>query len=163
MEYAVILLLVCQIITFVGVSWYIRLWAEKRQRDIERRINAELAKLVAGEACQSGAVFNAIGQLIGREAGRSAKASLMADLAHVRQHEKGAEAEQQLALLGEQNPTAADVVGAFGVKRAGKLFRNPLVQAAMAVLSGGGAGPGRATGNGGSGVASIQDRIKKGG
>lgn len=167
MIFAVIGVGICQVIFFAGLARLLTTYFERKQEQIEARINDELVKLVAGEPCQTAAVLNAAGRVIGSEAGRSAKASLMADLSHLKRAENTAAADQQLALLQDSSPGIGGILERMGPGKRSKMLSNPLVQMAMSALLGGTAGAGGTPGNGNNGGStsqgSVRDRLKKGG
>jgi len=141
-----ILLLIAAFLMFLSPFLAVGLALFLTRRYVEGRVQAvldvatsELEALSKGEACQSGAVLNAIGQLVGSEAGRSAKAALMADLAHGKRNLNAAEAEAQADALTEGAPPGigALLAGMSG-RRKSKLLGNPLVQLALAGLGRGG-------------------------
>lgn len=132
---------------------------EKRFFRASAAIQAELIKLVEGKPCQSAAVLNALSRAFGSEAGRAAKASLMADLAHISREQNTAEADDKAAILGQQLPMLAPILHA-GRGGRNKLFSNPLVQLALNALSGRAEHAPIAPTNGGSSVA---ERLKRGG
>lgn len=157
---AVILLGICQFVGFVGFCWYLRLYFDRKQAQIVESVNAELAKLVAGEPCQSAAVLNAIGEHIGSVAGRTAKASLMADLSHVNRNANLDASDAQAAEIGSRHPALAAALGSLGPRSKKGLLNNPILQLAFSALTGGGPGGGD-TGNNHGGT-DVKGRIGRG-
>jgi len=163
---AVILLIVCQAITPLVVALVARRWIRGQVRAVQDAINTELLKLINGDPCQTAAVLNAAGRVIGSEAGRSAKASLMADLSHLKRAENTAANDQQLALIGDQSPGIGQVLAGMGPGKRSGLMKNPLVQLAIQAFLGGqpfsgGSTPGNGQG-GSTAEGSVRDRLKKG-
>jgi len=136
---AVGLLCVCQVIGMFWATFMLKRYLDRKQLDIETRISEELSLLVAGKPCKSGAVLNAIGDTVGREAGRSAKAALMADLAHAQRNVNSAKAEGQLSLVSEASPALGHVLSGMGPNRLGAMMKNPLVSLIVGAMSGRGA------------------------
>ena len=141
---AVIVLILGNTLALAGALIITKRYAEGRFRSAVDLATTELEKLAKGEPCQSAAILNAIGQLIGSEAGRSAKASLMADLAHGKRNLNAAEDEAAGAALTEGSPALGALLSGMSGGRKNKLLSNPLVQLAMAGL-GRGHGNGSAT------------------
>ncbi len=170
---AVILLIICQIAVPVCLVLVVRRWIRDQVQISRDLVNAELLKLVNGEPCQTAAILNAAGRVIGSEAGRSAKASLMADLSHIKQATTSAASDQQLALIEDGAPGVGGVLAGMGPRTRGKLMSNPLIQLAIqAFMSGKLGGPGGspaagspAAGSSGNGreTPSVRDRLRKGG
>lgn len=154
---AAVLLGVCQFAGFVGLGWFLRIYFEAKQREVEERLNAELSKLVAGEPCQSGAVLNAIGQTVGREAGRSAKAALMADLSHAQRAVNDGAVEAQVDAISGAQPALGGLLAGMSSKTKKGLLNNPLVGLAVQALTSGRQGA-NAPDNGAG--RSVRDRLK---
>lgn len=157
---AVVALGILQIIFFVGLCSLLTLYFDRKQQEIEARINDELAKLTTGKPCQSASVLLAIGQTIGAEAGRSAKASFMANLSQAARQENAQAQDQQLELISAANPAVGGLLGSLGGRRRGSLLRNPLVQLAISALTSGGSGAPAGGDNGHNPLGSVEDRIK---
>jgi hypothetical protein len=148
---AVICLGICQILAFAGLAWLISLAVDRKQAEITEKINAELAKLVAGEPCQSATVINAVAKNIGQTAGLSVKNAFANDLGNVKLSQNATEREQQLALISESNPGVGAVLAGMGKRGSGKMLQNPIVQLAIsALLNRGGAPAGGSSDNHGS-------------
>lgn len=163
---AVVLLGLCQLLALVLVLLVVRRWLRSWLAELRDQANTELVKLVNGEPCQTAAVLNAAGRVIGSEAGRSAKASLMADLSHVKRAQNADAADQQLSLVEDHAPGIGGVLANMGPRSRGKLMANPLVQLAVQAFLGGGFGRSPApTGDNGNSTAgqSVRDRLRKGG
>jgi len=107
------------------------LYAKRAQVRLEARVMAELARLVAGEPCQSAAILNAAGRMIGAEAGRSAKMALMADLSHASREATHAATEGALEQISQANPTVGSLLGGMGKNKAKGLLANPVIQLAI--------------------------------
>lgn len=120
-----------QIVTFAGMAVLIRQWASRKQAEVEARITGELAKLVAGEPCQSAAVLLAVGRSIGQEAGRSAKMALLSDLSHAQHAVNGIAIDETVAKVGEAQPALGAILAGLGKNKAKGLLANPFVQMAM--------------------------------
>lgn len=118
-------------LALVVVKYYL----ERRVQDVLDVCMSELEHLSKGEACQSAAVLNAVGQLVGAEAGRSAKAALMADLSHGKRQLNAAQAEAQAEAIAEGSPPGiGSILAGMSGGRKSKLLSNPLVQLALAGL-----------------------------
>lgn len=107
------------------------LYAKRAQARLEARVMGELARLVAGEPCQSAAILNAAGHLIGQEAGRSAKMALMSDLSHASRDATHAATDGALAEISQANPTVGALLGGMGKNKAKGLLANPVIQLAI--------------------------------
>lgn len=105
--------------------------AKREQARLEERITAELARLVAGEPCQSASILNAAGNMIGTAAGRSAKMALMADLSHASREATHAATEGALEQISQANPTVGSLLGGLGKNKAKGLLANPVIQLAI--------------------------------
>ena len=131
------LLMFCQVVTVGGACILFRMWAAHKQKELEQRITNELSLLVKHEPCQSGAVLNAIGDVVGSAAGRSAKAALMADLAHASRAANTAAVEGAIADVSQESPAIGGLLASLGKNKAKGLFSNPLVQLALqGIMSG---------------------------
>lgn len=120
-----------QIVTFAGLAALVRLWASGKQAEIEARLTGELAKLVAGEPCQSASVLMAVGKCVGQEAGRSAKMALLSDLSHAQHAVNGIAIDETVAKVGEAQPALGALLAGLGKNKAKGLLANPFVQMAM--------------------------------
>lgn len=140
---AVPMLILAPFVAVGGALILTKRYVEQRYLAGVEAATSELEKLAKGEPCQTAAILNAVGQLVGAEAGRSAKASLMADLAHGKRNLNAAEAEAQADALTEGAPPGigALLAGMSGGRKS-KLLSNPLVQLALAGLGRAGAGNG---------------------
>jgi hypothetical protein len=125
-----------QIVTFAGVAALVRMWAARKQAEIEARITGELAKLVTGEPCQSAAVLLAVGKCVGQEAGRSAKMALLSDLSHAQHAVNGIAIDETVAKIGEAQPGLGAILAGLGKNKAKGLLSNPFVQMAIQGMSG---------------------------
>jgi len=140
---AVPLLILAPFVAVGGALILTKRYVEQRYLAGVEAATSELEKLAKGEPCQTAAILNAIGQLVGAEAGRSAKASLMADLAHGKRNLNAAEAEAQAEALTEGAPPGIGaLLSGMSGGRKNKLLSNPLVQLALAGLGRSGAGNG---------------------
>lgn len=151
---AVLLLGICQIIAFGGFCYLLKWYLSKRIQAAQERINAELLALVEQKPCQTAAVLNAVGLIVGREAGRSAKASFMADLAHTKRAANIAGEEAVVDAVGAQQPLLGAVLGGMGRNKRKGLFDNPLVQGLLSQFIGAGQ-PGNHNDKGTSGPSSF--------
>lgn len=158
---AAILIGICQIVTFAGFVWVIRIWADRKQAQITAAINDELAKLVAGEPCQAGAVFNAIAKQMGQVAGVAAKAGIMGDLGQLTRAENITAKEEQLSMIAGQNPQLGAVLAGMGKRGSGKMLNNPFVQLALGALMNRGNGNSGDTATGAGGHSSIRSRLER--
>jgi len=120
-----------QVVTFIGLAALVRLWVSRKQAEVESGITGELAKLVAGEPCQSAAVLLAVGRTIGQEAGRSAKMALLSDLSHAQHAVNGIAIDETVAKVGEAQPALGALLAGLGKNKAKGLLANPFVQMAM--------------------------------
>ena len=84
MIFAGIIVAISNALTALMVLFLVRAWVRREKRRLLESARAELSKLIAGEPCEVGSIANAFGRHIGSEAGRSAKASLLADLSHMK-------------------------------------------------------------------------------
>lgn len=112
-------------------------------RYVSKRVNqaraaavAELSKLIAGEPCQLGSIANALGAQIGAVAGRSAKASLMADLAHVKRDGALDAADAAAGAIATQQPALGGILAGMGSRSRKGLLSNPIAQLALQGLLG---------------------------
>lgn len=158
MVIAVIAVGICQIVFFAGLCRLLTMYFDRKQQEIEARINDELVKLTTGKPCQTASVLLAIGQTVGSQAGISAKASFMANLSQAARQENAQAQDQQLELISQANPAVGGLLTSLGGRRRGSLMKNPLVQLALSALSSGGPGPRTAGDNGADDVA---DRIRR--
>ena len=126
-----ILLVFCQIVTFAAFVYLIRLWASRKQAEVEARITGELAKLVAGEPCQSAAVLLAVGKCVGQEAGRSAKMAILGELSGAQRGVNAIAQDAAIAGIGESQPGLGAMLAGMGKTKAKGLLGNPLVQMAL--------------------------------
>jgi hypothetical protein len=107
---AVILLGVCQIVAMFGVCLLIRMWAERKQEEIERKLNVVIHSWVdsqgEGQPSKLAVVMEAVGALVGAAAAKSIMASVKQQSSSVAQVANGLsdgiEAQQNplLAMLG---------------------------------------------------------------
>jgi hypothetical protein len=125
-----------QIVTFAGAAVLVRMWAARKQAEIEARITGELAKLVAGEPCQSASVLLAVGKCVGQEAGRSAKMALLSDLSHAQHSVNGIALDETVAKIGESQPGLGAILAGLGKNKAKGLLANPFVQMAIQGMAG---------------------------
>jgi len=130
-----ILLGFCQICTFAGFAWLIRLWASRKQAEMEARITGELSKLVAGEPCQSAAVLLAVGKCVGQEAGRSAKMAILGELSGAQRGVNAIAQDAAIAGIGESQPALGAILAGMGKGKAKGLLNNPFVQMALQGLT----------------------------
>lgn len=108
----------------------------------------EIQKLTTGEPCQSATILNAIGRTIGESAGRSAKASLMADLSHVKRDANLDAADQATMAVGQASPGLGALLGSLGARSRKNLMQNPIAQLALRGLLGGPSGDHQGSGDG---------------
>lgn len=134
-----------QIVTFAGLLVLFRMWAASKQAEVEARITGELAKLVAGEPCQSADVLLAIGRSVGQEAGRSAKMALLSDLSHAQHAVNGIAMDETMAKVGESQPALGAILAGLGKNKAKGLLANPFVQMALQGMMAGKNGGGGAS------------------
>jgi hypothetical protein len=138
-----LILAVGQVLAFFVAGKVVITYLERKQAHFIDVLDGELQHLVKGEPCQSATLLNTLAFTLGREAGRSAKASIMADLAHISTSANLAQGEGQLALLTDGNPIAGQLLGKMGKRGAGKLMNNPFIQLLLqAFMSGGTRGNG---------------------
>jgi hypothetical protein len=147
-----ILLCLSQVCAFVGFACLIRLWTSHKQAEVEARITGELAKLVAGEPCQSASVLLAVGKCVGQEAGRSAKMSLLGELSGAQRGVNAIAQDAAIAGISEAQPALGAALAGMGKGKAKGLLANPLVQMALQGLMSGKAG---APGNGATSSANY--------
>lgn len=137
--FASIILAIAQIVGFMAAGRLIIQYIDRKQAGLILSLQAEREKLLKGEPCESATVLQSLAITLGREAGRSAKQALTGDLGHISNAAKGAMGEHQLALLEEQNPVAASLLGQMGGGRRGnsKLMANPFIQLLLQSFMGG--------------------------
>ena len=145
--FAGIILAIAQIVGFLAAGRLIITYIDRKQAGLLLSLQAEREKLLKGEPCESATVLQSLAITLGREAGRSAKQALTGDLGHIGNAANGAMGEHQLALLGEQNPLAASLLGKMGRRGSSKLMANPFIQLLLQSFMGGG-GAREAPGNG---------------
>lgn len=162
MWYLLVLPAICSLIGPLIAVLLARRWIRQQVNELQTAAGAELAKLLAGESCQSATILNAIGNNIGAAAGRSAKASLLADLSHAKRQENSIANEQQLSLIDQEAPGAGSMMAGMGPNRVNKLLKNPLLQLAIqGFLAGrtGSGGNGSEAPNSGN-AQSVRDRLR---
>lgn len=80
------LMMLCQCIYFIGLYWLITRWAERKQRDIERRVDAVIKDWTTPEAegqpHKFARLVYSIGETVGQAAARSLSAQVKADASH---------------------------------------------------------------------------------
>jgi len=153
---AAVLLGICQIIGFLGLSWLLRMYFDHKQAEIERRIDATLREWFTpeheGEPHKAAKALSAMGEVVGAAAARSIMASIAADRSHVARAANGAADELQ----GVQNP----ILGLLSGGRRGKGAALAQLAAALGPMLGGGNG-----GNGGNGSnpggKSVRERLQR--
>lgn len=154
----VILLGVCQVIGFAGLAIFLKMLLDRKQRDIEKRIDAIWQDVTAQPApdqpSKLALFIDAVGQTLGSAAARSLVASFNADKSHVARVANGLTDQIQ----AEQNPLLALVAGRAKGKGAALA---KLVGVLGPMLTGGGA-PGAGPGNNGH-QSSVRERLQKGG
>jgi len=127
-----VLLVTCQLVTFVALACLIRLWASRKQAEVEARITDELARLVAGTPCQSASVLNAVGKCVGQEAGRSAKMAILGELSGAQRGVNAIAQDAAIEGIGQSQPALGAILAGMGKSKAKGLLNNPLVQMALA-------------------------------
>jgi len=156
---AVLLLGLAQTITvgaFLICGW---LWAKRQSRKALEALNAELLALVEARPCQSAAVLLAAGKVIGSEAARTMKASIMADLSHIKR-EANIEGENAITdAVSQQQPLLGGVLAGMGRNKRKSLLGNPLIQGLVThYLTGAGNGSSQpGSGPGGAGGPRRKD------
>lgn len=126
-----ILLVSCQLVAFVALACLIRLWASRKQAEVEARITEELSKLVAGEPCQSASVLLAVGKCVGQEAGRSAKMAILGELSGAQRGMNAIAQDTAIEGIGQSQPALGAILAGMGKNKAKGLLANPLVQLAL--------------------------------
>lgn len=152
---AAILLGLCQLVGFAGLAWCIKLIVDRKQREIEARIDAVIRGWVVpeteGEPHKLAQLVQTLGAVVGQAAAQSIMASINADKSHVARLANSLADEAE----GAQNPL-------LGLLAGGKRGKGAALARLMGLLgSMGGNVPG-AGGNGHSDNASIRNRLQKG-
>lgn len=156
---AAICLGVCQIVGFAAFSWLLRMYFERKQRDIERRIDAVvqdwLVPAKEGEPSKANVLVQRVGAEIGTSMARSVRAALMAESSHVARVANGAAD----ALSEQQQPSL------LGLLAGGKRGKGAAVESLLGMI-----GPmlaGRNQGNSDNGSSSrtlsVRERLQRGG
>jgi len=106
-----IILGLCQIVTFVGLSCLFRMWADRKQAEIEQRIDAALHdwcdQLEEGKPSKLALAADAVGETVGAAAAKALMRSLKVDNSHVARVANGLSDEVQ----AEQNPLLGLLAG----------------------------------------------------
>jgi len=130
-------------------------YINRKQAQISESFISEVEKLVKNQPCASASVLLAVGAVVGSQAGKSAKASLMADLAHAQQTVTAADIQ---GIDGAGTGIGPILKAMQGKGRGSHLLNNPLIQLALSAIMGKGTGSSTPS-NGGS----VAERLKKGG
>jgi len=152
---AAILLGICQIIGFIGFGWLLRMYFERKQAQIERRIDATLHEWFTpeaeGEPHKAARALAAMGEVVGAAAARSIMASIAADRSHLSRQVNGALDEAQ----GAQNP----ILGLLSGGKRGKGAALAQLAAALGPMLAGHGGGGH-NGGSNSNEKSVRDRLQ---
>ena len=108
---AAIILGLCQIVTFAGLSCLFRMWADRKQAEIEQRIDAALHDWCdqpeEGMPSKLALAADAIGATVGASAAKALMRSLKVENSHVARVANGLADEVQ----AEQNPLLGLLAG----------------------------------------------------
>jgi len=108
---AAIILGLCQIVTFAGLSCLFRMWADRKQAEIEQRIDAALHDWCdqpeEGMPSKLALAADAIGATVGASAAKALMRSLKVENSHVARVANGLAEEVQ----AEQNPLLGLLAG----------------------------------------------------
>jgi len=108
---AAIMLGLCQIVTFTGLACLFRMWADRKQSEIEQRIDAALHDWCdqpeEGMPSKLALAADAIGATVGAAAAKALMRSLKVDNSHVARVANGLSDEVQ----AEQNPLLGLLAG----------------------------------------------------
>lgn len=153
---AAILLGLCQILGLVGLGWFLRVYFDRKQAEIEARLEGTLREWVTpaeeGKPSKFAEVLGGMGAVVGQAAARSIMSSLGADKAHVARAANGISDE----LEAQSNPIMALLSGG---KRGKGAALQRLAELIMPMLGPRAGGP--SSGNGsGNGSGSITERIR---
>jgi hypothetical protein len=111
---AAILLGICQIVTMFGACLLIRLWAERKQEEIERKLLIAIHSWVdapgEGQPSKVGVIMEAVGALVGAAAAKSLMASVKQQSSSVAQVANGLSD----SIEAQQNPLLAMMGGKRG-------------------------------------------------
>lgn len=108
---AVILLAVCQVLGFVGLSWFLRLYFDRKQAEIEARITATLKDWMEQPAPDQPSKFAQLVQMAGTVIGSAAAHSIMASLNASDSHAARAANSAADSLQAQTNPLLALLAG----------------------------------------------------
>lgn len=148
---AVGLLMLCQCVCFIGIYWLITRWAERKQREIERRIDAVIRDWTSpggeGKPSRFAQLVYTMGETVGQAAARSLQSTLKADASHVARVANGVSD----TLEAQANPLSALISGTgrgkgAAIRRLGELI--------LPMLAGGGHG-----GDNDNGRSSVVGRL----
>lgn len=104
-------LILCQIVGFAGLGWWLRLLADKKQRDIEAKLEASLRSWIepgeGGKPSKFAQMLYASGEVIGQAAAKSLMGAIkQPDTAAARQGNMFAE-----DIIAQQNPLMGLLTG----------------------------------------------------
>jgi len=101
----------CQIVTFAGLSCLFRMWADRKQAEIEQRIDAALHDWCdqpeEGKPSKVALAADAVGETVGAAVAKALMRSLKVDNSHVARVANGLAEEVQ----AEQNPLLGLLAG----------------------------------------------------
>lgn len=145
-----VLLGICQIVSFIGLYLLITMWADRKQRQIEARIDAVLREWLVpeseGKPHKLAQMVAALGEVVGTAAARSIMASINADKSHATRVANGLTEE----IEGAQNP----IMGLLAGGKRGKGAAVARLMELIAPMMGGNKG------GGSNGHSDVSERIK---
>lgn len=156
---AAALLGVCEIIGFVCFAWLLRLYFDKKQREIEEQITSTLRVWTEqpekDKPSRFAELIATIGTVVGQAAAHSIMASLQADKSHA------ARAANTIAdqVIAEQNPVLGLLTGGKKGKGAAIARLAQILGSQLPLMPGVGGNPG---GNHSS-KSEVQQRMERGG